>query len=187
MPDALVIVDVQRDFCPGGALPAPAGNDVVPVINGLMDRFEWIIASKDWHPSDTKHFEKWPPHCIRGTRGADFHPDLDERRITALALKGTGSSDDGYSAFEATNLDLSHWLRKNNIDTVCVTGIATEYCVFSTAMDAVRKGFQVYVVRDAVAAVNRQEGDQEQAFREMAAGEVKLVTAAAISGSRPVT
>jgi nicotinamidase/pyrazinamidase len=174
-----MIVDVQRDFCPGGALPAPAGNEIIPVINRLMDRFQWIIASKDWHPSDTGHFDKWPPHCIRGTQGASFHPDLQEGKITEVALKGTGSSDDGSSAFEATNLDLSYWLRKREVEKLYITGIATEYCVFSTAMDAMREGFQVFVVADAVAGVNQQEGDHERALHEMAAGGVTLVPAGA--------
>jgi len=176
MNNALIIVDVQRDFCPGGALPAPKGNDIIPVINRLMDQFDYIVASKDWHPAQTVHFDQWPPHCIRGTIGAAFHPDLEEQKIDVVALKGTGNTDDGYSAFEATNLDLLHWLRKNNIDTVYVTGIATEYCVMSTALDALKAGFNVYVVMDAIAAVNQHDGDEEAALQKFRDHKITLIT-----------
>lgn len=173
---ALIIVDVQRDFCPGGALPAPNGNKIIPVINQLIDKFKIILASKDWHPAKTIHFEKWPPHCIRGTEGAAFHPGLHEQRIHEVALKGTGNSDDGYSAFEATNVDLTHWLKKNEVNTVFVTGIATEYCVMSTAMDALKAGFKTYCVSDAIAPVNVHSGDEEGALQKMKDVGIILIT-----------
>lgn len=176
MKAALIIVDVQRDFCPGGALAAPKGNGIIGVINGLMDKFNHVVASKDWHPAKTIHFDKWPPHCVRGTAGAAFHPDLHEQKIETVALKGTGNSDDGYSAFEATNMDLSYWMRKRGIDTIYVTGIATEYCVLSTAIDAVKAGFEVYAVTDAIAPVNQQEGDEETALQQMSLNGVRLIT-----------
>jgi nicotinamidase/pyrazinamidase len=176
MNQVLMIVDLQRDFCPGGALAAPRGNEVVPVINRLMDRFQWIVASKDWHPAQTAHFDKWPPHCVRGTVGAAFHPDLDEQKISTVALKGTGESDDGYSAFEATNMDLIHWLRKNSVDALYITGIATEYCVKATALDTLKAGFDVTVITDAVAAVDVHTGDHEKALQEMDAAGVKLIS-----------
>lgn len=167
MDNALIIVDVQRDFCPGGALPAPKGNEIIPVINKVMNKFKVIIASKDWHPANTIHFEKWPPHCIRGTEGAAFHPDLHQEKIETVALKGTGNTDDGYSAFEATNLDVAHWLKKNRVNTVFITGIATEYCVISTAIDAVKSGFKTYCITDAMASVNVHAGDEAAAFKKM--------------------
>lgn len=177
MNNALIIVDVQRDFCPGGALAASKGNDIIPVINTLLDQFDCVAASKDWHPASTVHFEKWPPHCIRGTSGAAFHPDLKEDKIDLVALKGTGNSDDGYSAFEATNVDLEHWLKRNKVDTLYVTGIATEYCVMATAIDALKSGFKTYCVTDAIAPVNVNRGDDETALRKMEAAGIILVTA----------
>ena len=175
MSKALIIVDVQQDFCPGGSLPAPKANEVIPVINRLMDKFDFVVASKDWHPVQTVHFDKWPVHCVRASAGAAFHPDLNEEKINKVALKGTGNSDDGYSAFEATNIDLSHWLKKNKIDTVYVSGLTTEYCVKATALDALKSGFKVFVTTDAVAAVEAQAGDGNQALKEMQDAGILLV------------
>ncbi|HEV2832112.1 MAG TPA: isochorismatase family protein [Hanamia sp.] len=175
MSKALIVVDVQQDFCPGGALPAPKGNEVVPVINSLMDKFDYVVASKDWHPAQTVHFNTWPVHCVRASAGAAFHKDLNEKKINEVFLKGTGNSDDGYSAFEATNRDLLHWLKKNDIDTVYVCGIATEYCVKATAMDALQSGLQVFAVTDAVAAVEAQAGDEKHALTEMQNAGIQLV------------
>lgn len=171
----LIIVDVQKDFCPGGALAASGGNDIVPVINKLMSKFSLIVASKDWHPAKTVHFEKWPVHCVRGTAGAKFHKQLDVEAINEVALKGTGNSDDGYSAFEATNIDLAYWLRKNHVTEVYVCGIATEYCVMSTAMDAMRAGFKTYVITDAIAAVEVKPGDAKKALEEMGKAGISLI------------
>lgn len=171
----LIIVDVQKDFCPGGALAAPGGNDIVPVINKLMEKFSLIVASKDWHPAKTVHFEKWPVHCVRGTSGAKFHKHLDVENINEVALKGTGNSDDGYSAFEATNIDLAYWLRKKQVTDVYVCGIATEYCVMSTAMDAMKAGFKTLVVTDAIAAVEVKPGDTQKSLDEMEAAGILLV------------
>lgn len=180
---ALIIVDVQRDFCPGGALPAAAGNDIVPVINKLAEKFNFIIASKDWHPAKTVHFEKWPVHCVRGSAGAKFHKQLDVEKINEVALKGTGNSDDGYSAFEATNIDLVYWLKKNNVSDVYICGIATEYCVKATALDAAKAGFNTLVIVDAVAGVEANPGDTENAFKEMEAAGVKLVNKKLVAAS----
>lgn len=163
----LIIVDLQKDFCPGGALPAADGNEVVPVINRLLSKFDFVIASKDWHPQETVHFEKWPPHCIRSTVGADFHEDLQVENIHLVALKGTGNTDDGYSAFEATNTDISFELKKRNIKKVYIAGLTTEYCVMSTAMDALKSGFKTYLLTDAIAAVNQKEEDHEKAILKM--------------------
>lgn len=181
MNNALIIVDLQLDFCPGGALAAPKGNEIVPVINELIGKFGLIAASKDWHPAKTIHFEKWPSHCVRGTRGAGFHPDLKDEGIDLVALKGTGNSDDGYSAFEATNVDLAHWLKKNRVKSLYVTGIATEYCVMATAMDAAGAGFQTFVVADAVAAVGQHAGDEQIALEKMQDNGIRLITSRAIT------
>jgi len=172
---ALFIVDVQNDFLPGGALAVPRGDEVIPVINELQKRFEWIFASKDWHPADTKHFEKWPSHCVRGTHGARFPEALNIRRIEKVFLKGTGQSDDGYSAFEATNDDLEFRLKNLGVTQLFVTGLATDYCVKATAIDAAKAGFEVFVVREAVRAVNLKPGDEQRAFDEMQQAGVHII------------
>src|SRR5579859_2188035 len=133
---ALLIVDVQNDFCPGGTLAVPEGDKVVPVINRLEDAFPLVVASKDWHPKDTVHFQKWPPHCIQNSRGAEFHPGLETAKIQETFLKGTYNRDDGYSAFEATSNDLEKYLREKGVMELYVTGIATDYCVKASALDA---------------------------------------------------
>lgn len=173
---ALLVVDVQNDFCPGGALAVPQGDKVVPVINRLMDHFDLIIASKDWHPPQTVHFQKWPVHCVQNTQGAEFHPDLQSSKIEQVFFKGTGNKDDGYSAYEATNLDLGKYLKAKGVTELYVTGLATDYCVRASALDAVRNGFTTYVVTDAVEAVNVQPLDDEKALDEMKREGVKLVT-----------
>ena len=174
---ALFIVDVQNDFCPGGALPVPDGDAVVPVINTLIPHFAFVFASKDWHPEHTKHFEKWPPHCIQGTRGARFHPQLNRRAIQQVFLKGTSTEDDGYSAFEATNRDLETFLRQKGITQLYVVGLATDYCVKQTALDAVRRGFKTFVVVEAVRAVNVQPEDGQKALEMMQQAGVNIVHA----------
>jgi len=172
---ALFIVDVQNDFLPGGALAVPRGNEVIEPVNRLMDRFDTVLASKDWHPARSLHFEKWPVHCVRGTRGASFPDSLKVEKITKVFLKGTGYTDDGYSAFEATNEDLESYLRRFGIQKLVITGLATDYCVKATAIDAARKGFTVYVVTDAVRAVNLRPDDEKKALEEMQRAGVKLI------------
>src|SRR5277367_3833051 len=129
---ALLIVDVQNDFCPGGTLAVPEGDKVVPVINQLMDQFPIVVASKDWHPKDTVHFQKWPPHCVQGTKGAEFHPGLDASKVQKIFLKGNHNKDDGYSAFEATNDNLAAFLKKKEVTDLYIVGLATDYCVKAT-------------------------------------------------------
>lgn len=172
---ALLVVDVQNDFCPGGALAAPEGDQVVPVINELMEKFPLVVASKDWHPEDTVHFEKWPVHCVKNTEGAEFHPDLNTSKIEKVFLKGTGNKDDGYSAFEATNEDLKDYLKSKNVDQLYVVGLTTEYCVKNSAEDAVKNGFKTMVVEDAIEGVKANEGDVEKALKEMKDNGVEFV------------
>jgi len=181
MKNALLIVDVQNDFCPGGTLAVKAGDEVVGVVNRLMSRFPVVLASKDWHPAETVHFERWPPHCVRGTRGADFHPDLDVTQIDHVVLKGTANTDDGYSAFEATSADLGFLLRRAEVAHVFIAGLATDYCVRATALDALAAGFRVSVVTDAVRAVDLKPGDGEAALREMEHAGITLVNSEALS------
>lgn len=182
--EGLLVVDVQNDFCPGGALAVPEGDKVVPVINQLMERFKVVVASKDWHPKQTVHFEKWPPHCVQHTQGAEFHPQLQHSRIQQVFLKGTGNKDDGYSAYEATNHDLREYLRSKGVTELYVTGLATDYCVKASALDAVKNGFTTYVVTDAVAAVNVHPDDGANALEEIKNAGVKLVASREVIPSR---
>jgi len=172
---ALLIVDLQNDFLPGGALPAPEGREIIPVINRLLDRFNLVIASKDWHPEDTIHFEKWPVHCVRESAGASFPSELKQGNIALELLKGTGNRDDGYSAFEATNIELDSYLREKGVDELFITGLTTEYCVKNTVLDALRTGYKTYVIKDAVAAVKALPGDEENAWEEMAQAGAKII------------
>lgn len=172
---ALIVVDVQNDFCPGGALAVPDGDRVVPVINELMAEFELVLASKDWHPENSVHFDKWPKHCIKETEGAEFHPDLKIAKIDKVFLKGTKDKDDGYSAFEATNLDLAQYLNEKEVKELYISGLAAEYCVKETALAAVKKGFEVYVIEEAIAGID--EDDVAAAFEEMREAGVEFVSA----------
>jgi len=164
---ALLVVDVQNDFCPGGSLAVPNGDNVVPVINTLLQKFDIAFASKDWHPPDSVHFKKWPVHCVQNTKGAEFHPMLSAGRIKKVFLKGTRNKDDGYSAFEATSEDLEQVLRQHGVTDLYIAGLATDYCVRASALDAINRGFRTYVVTDAVAAVNVKPGDGDNALVEM--------------------
>ncbi|MEL4306874.1 nicotinamidase [Joostella sp. CR20] len=173
---ALLIVDVQNDFCTGGVLAAKGGEEVAPVINKIASKFNYVIASKDWHPPKTKHFDKWPPHCVQDTHGADFHNALNAEIINDIAYKGTGTIDDGYSAFEATNFDLAEKLKEHQISEVYVSGIATDYCVLSTALDALKAGFKTFVLTDAIRGVNLEPNDAEKALLQMEKAGCILVT-----------
>ncbi len=173
---ALLVVDVQNDFCPGGALAVPRGDNVVPVINRLMEHFSLVVASEDWHPADSIHFRKWPPHCVQNSRGAEFHPLLNVKMIRKVFLKGTKNKDDGYSAFEATSEDLAAVLKENGVTDLYVTGLATDYCVRASALDGVRNGFRTFVVTDAVEAVDVSPGDGAKALEEMKKAGVELIT-----------
>lgn len=175
---ALLIVDVQNDFCPGGALAVAGGDAVVPVINGLMGNFELVVASRDWHPAQTVHFEKWPVHCVADSPGAEYHPDLYQAGIHTHVLKGTDNRDDGYSAFEATNLPLADHLKATGVTEVFVCGLATDYCVRATALDARRAGFATYLLTDAAMGVELKPGDCARALADMTAAGVVPLTAA---------
>lgn len=140
---------------------------VVPIINSIMDKYEIILASKDWHPYVTVHFDKWPVHCVAETNGAEFHQEIESHRISHVFLKGTYNKDDGYSAFEATNDNLDQYLRKHDIKGLDVCGLATDYCVKATVLDGIKAGFQVRVITDAIDAVNLEPGDGDKAIAEM--------------------
>lgn len=148
---ALLIIDVQNDFIKGGTLAVQKSEKVIPVINKLMDKFDLIIASQDWHPDQTVHFDKWPAHCVAESRGAEFPSDLNKDKIDQIFYKGTGNKDDGYSAFEATNIQLTEYLKQKGVKDLYICGIALEYCVKASALDALKEGFNVFLVKDATA------------------------------------
>jgi len=177
----LLIVDVQNDFCPGGALGVSDGDRVIPVINAIRYRFELVVASKEWHPPKTVHFDKWPVHCVRDTRGSEFHPQLRTDRIEQVFLKGTRSVDDGYSAFEATNANLEQYLKDHAVNEIYITGLATDYCVLQSSLYARAKGFRAFVVTDGVAAVDVNAGDGDRALEKMKKAGVTLVTSAELA------
>lgn len=164
---ALIIVDLQNDFLPGGALPAPEGNKIIPEINRIMHQFDMVVASRDWHPENSIHFDRWPHHCVRDTEGAAYPEGLDSEKINKEFLKGTGGRDDGYSAFEATSANLDIYLKENKVDELYCCGLTTEYCVKATALDAVKNGYKTCVIRNATAGVKANPGDEEKAYREM--------------------
>lgn len=180
---ALLIVDVQNDFCPGGALPAPKANEIIPVINELMDRFEIIVASRDVHPPETLHFDKWPPHCVDGTEGALFHPELNILKIQKGFHKGTGNEDDGYSSFEATNENLNKYLLERKVTDLYIVGLTTEYCVKTTALDAVRSGYNTNLVEDAIAAVEPGSVNEMDAINEMKNAGVQVISSGDIQAN----
>ena len=175
---ALLVVDVQNDFCPGGALPVPNGDRVVPVLNhyitDAIQRGMPIYVSRDWHPPATRHFRQcggeWPPHCVQNTAGARFHPDLQLPPSTVVISKGQDPDTAGYSAFEGQAPDgktLLADLRERGIDGLYVGGLATDYCVKQSVLDARRSGLAVTVLRDAIAGVDVESGDSDLAIVEM--------------------
>jgi len=178
--DALVVVDVQNDFCPGGSLAVPDGDSVVPVLNRYAERFDAqgaaVFASRDWHPPRTKHFAAyggiWPPHCVQGTAGAAPHPALVLPARTQVVSKGMDPEEDAYSCFQARaeqGGDFASLLAAREIQRLFVGGLATDYCVKATALDALRGGLTVVVLQDAVRAVDVTPGDGARALAELAA------------------
>lgn len=167
MKKILLIVDLQNDFCPGGSLGIKEGNEIVPVVNSLMDKVDFVVATKDWHPEGSTHFKDWPVHCVANKNGSELNPRLDAEKIDQIVLKGTGLDDPGYSAFDATNISLEDYLKEKGVGELYVVGLATDYCVKASAIDACKRGFHTYVVTDAIAAVDLEEGDGKKALSEM--------------------
>ena len=171
MAKALLIVDFQNDFTPGGALAVPDGDRIAERVNELAadPRFELVVATRDWHPPDHGSFAErggpWPVHCVQGSEGAELHPALDRSRVDVIVDKGQDPGTEGYSGFEGT--DLEELLRKRGIDKVTVVGLATDYCVKNTALDALRAGFEVTVDTEGVRGVEVDQGDSERALAEL--------------------
>ena len=175
---ALVIVDVQNDFCPGGSLAVADGDEVVAVLNRHIEKFDRaglpIFATRDWHPARTRHFNTdggpWPPHCVQGTEGGKFHPGLALPPSAIVVSKGMSFAADSYSGFEATDAagaGLAERLRGLGVERIFVGGLATDYCVKFTVLDGLKEGFKVTLLEDAVRGVNLHPGDSAQAIEEM--------------------
>jgi nicotinamidase/pyrazinamidase len=200
MKNALLLVDIQNDFCPGGALPVPEGDMVVPVINSLMELFPVIVATKDWHPPghisfasryaqpvlttvDTPYGPQilWPDHCVQGSPGAEFHPALDQARIQQVIHKGTHPEIDSYSTFfdnaRRQQTDLHRYLHEAGVADLYLCGLATDYCVLYSALDALELGYRVRVVEDGCRGVDVRAGDSARALEKIVAAGGRLVTA----------
>ncbi|MCT8266395.1 bifunctional nicotinamidase/pyrazinamidase [Afifella sp. JA880] len=201
--DLLLVIDVQNDFCPGGALAVPDGDAVVPVINALMPRFQHVVLTQDWHPAGHQSFASahpgsdpfqtfaaeygeqvlWPEHCVQGSAGAAFHPKLDTVPAELILRKGFRPGIDSYSAFyendRTTETGLAGYLRERGFARLFLTGLATDFCVAWSALDARREGFTAVLVEDACRAINL-DGSLDKARAEMAAAGVSFVTSQAI-------
>lgn len=183
---ALIVVDMQKDFCPGGALPVPDGDRIVPTLNRYLaearTRGMPVYASRDWHPAVTTHFKEfggeWPPHCVQGAEGAQFHADLHLPADAIVVAKGDDPSAPGYSAFEghtANGATLLDDLQSRHITRLYVTGVATDYCVKATALDGIRAGFDVRILRDAIAGIDLHPGDVDRALDELTRAGARVV------------
>jgi nicotinamidase/pyrazinamidase len=196
---ALLLIDIQNDFLPGGALPVPGGDEVVPVANRLMPEYELVVATQDWHPADhlsfvSQHSGKqvgdviqlaglaqilWQDHCVQNTRGADFSANLDRARIQHVVQKGTDRRIDSYSGFfdnaRRHGTGLEEYLRSRQVDTVHIVGLATDYCVKGTALDALKLGFRAVLVTAGIRGVDVHPGDCQRAMNEMREAGVEIV------------
>lgn len=205
---ALLIIDLQNDFCKGGNLAVPGGEEIVPLINQLQLYFDLIIATQDWHPSDHISFASshqhhkignlikigqqtqilWPDHCVQHSKGADFHPQLNLKRIEKILQKGIDKNIDSYSAFfdnahlRATGLN--DYLHEKGVKEVYLAGLATDYCVKYSALDALSLGYQVSVIVDACRGVDLKPNDVVEAFEEMRLAGVELISSKAILNFR---
>ncbi len=203
--NAFLIIDVQNDFCPGGALAVPEGDRVVPIINRLQPHFDLVVATQDWHPAEHGSFAAnhpdrrpgevidldglaqilWPVHCVQHTRGAEFHPELDRSRIARVFQKGVEPQIDSYSGFFDNGhrrlTGLADYLQSQGVRDVYVAGLATDYCVKFTALDAVALGFCTHLIQDACRGVELNPGDVVRAVNEMHVAGVRMVTAADVA------
>jgi len=202
----LILVDIQNDFCPGGALAVPEGDAVVPLANALQQRFDLVVATQDWHPPEHASFASqharreigdvielrgapqvlWPDHCVASTPGAQFHPQLETENITRVFRKGENREIDSYSGFydndHRRSTGLGEYLRERGVEQVYICGLATDYCVKYTALDALRLGFETFVVADVCRGVNLREGDDAAALRAMEEAGAKIVRSEDVAG-----
>jgi nicotinamidase/pyrazinamidase len=186
---ALLLIDIQNDFIPGGALAVQNGDEIIPIVNSLQSKFDLVVATQDWHPNNHKSFASqhqgksafevidldglqqvlWPDHCIQGTKGADFSDKLEMKKVEAIFRKGTASNIDSYSGFydngHRKTTGLADYLKGKNISEVYVAGLAAEYCVYFTAEDALHEGFKTFFIEDATRAINTE--DFEKAKKDL--------------------
>ncbi|HEY7537590.1 MAG TPA: bifunctional nicotinamidase/pyrazinamidase [Gaiellaceae bacterium] len=197
--DAFLIVDFQNDFTPGGALPVPEGDAIAEAVNSLLERFPLVVATRDWHPPGHGSFVDsdidrsrwrgtdppgiWPVHCVQGTPGAELHPSLDAENVDVVLDKGQDLYSQGYSAFQDT--ELGELLRDAGVERLYVAGLATDYCVRQSVLDALERGFEVVVVEDAIRGVDVEPGDSARAIEEMRAAGARLERAAEIEPLEP--
>jgi nicotinamidase/pyrazinamidase len=196
---ALLIIDIQNDFCPGGSLAVPGGDEIIPAINNLSGKFERIIATQDWHPHNHMSFavnhpgkkdfdvidfngikqELWPEHCVCGTKGAEFHSDLDIKNVNLIIRKGDNPWIDSYSAFrendKKTKTGLDGYLKSLGIKKIYICGLALDYCVFYSAMDSRELGFETYIIIDATKGLDSPEGNIDRALEEMRKNGIKII------------
>lgn len=201
--DALLIIDVQQDFCPGGALGVPDGDTIIPVINALQERFDVILQTQDWHPDGHSSFASqhdgkeeyesvqmpygeqvlWPDHCVQGSRGADFHPDLNTSSSQLIIRKGFRPAVDSYSAFyendHSTPTGLKGFLAERQVDRLFMTGLATDFCVKWSALDGLKEGFDVNLIEDATKGIDL-DGSVDKAWTEMMEAGAKRIHSRAI-------
>lgn len=199
---ALIIVDVQNDFCENGALEVKKGNEIIPIINKLVksNKFDLIVATQDWHPKNHKSFASnhknknlyevinlngitqvlWPNHCVQRTFGAKFHNELFIENKIKIIKKGTNPEIDSYSGFydndHKSSTGLAEYLRNKKVNKIFVTGLATDYCVKFTALDSIKEKFETFVIKDAVKGVNIKKEDSKIALADMKAAGVKIIT-----------
>ncbi len=198
--DALLIVDVQNDFLPGGALAVSSGDQIIPLVNLIQSKFDFIVASQDFHPAAHKSFAAnnlgrkvgdiidlngldqflWPVHCVQGTDGADFSKALKQENWNKIFQKGMNPEVDSYSGFfdnaKRGDTGLAKFLKENQIERVFICGLALDYCVKFTALDALNEGFETFLITDATRPVNVKPTDGENSLRELAAAGIKLIT-----------
>ena len=199
----LLIIDVQNDFCPGGALAVPGGDTIIPVINSLIPGFNAVIQTQDWHPEGHHSFASshegkdpydtvemdygdqvlWPDHCVQGTRGAEFHPDLNTTKTEVIIRKGFRKEIDSYSTFyendQKTPTGLTGYLRERGISEIYVAGLATDFCVKWSVIDGLKEEFTVHVIEDAVKGID-MDGSVEQAWKEMKGAGAEITTSGKI-------
>ena len=195
----LLIVDIQNDFLPGGALEVGHGDAIIPIVNRILGNFDLVVATQDWHPPNHKSFASnhenrkpgeivklndldqvlWPDHCIQGTPGSLLSDRLDTNGINRIFVKGTDPTIDSYSGFfdngHLKSTGLGDYLKANNVDEVYIVGLATDYCVKYTALDSLEEGFETYVIADGTRAVNLQPDDYDRAIKEMTEAGVKII------------
>ncbi len=200
---ALIIVDLQNDFCPGGALPVPGGDEIVPVINSLLSRFSLVAATRDWHPAGHISFASshdknpgevietengtqmlWPVHCVQSGSGANFHPDMNTGKLKMILHKGMNPELDSYSTFfendKKTTTGLSAYLRGMGVTENYICGLAADYCVYYSALDSIREGFSTTVISDAIRAVNVPPGNRDKTLSHMKDSGIKIITSSEI-------